>query len=99
MSEPSRGGRHPALVHIPFGLVMAVVVVGLVRIVQYHWREGTVWIGLALFLAAGLRALLRDEQAGLVAIRGRGVDVLSYAGFGTMVIAVALTIEGGPLET
>ncbi|CRK59893.1 hypothetical protein [Alloactinosynnema sp. L-07] len=78
--------------------MMAVVVVGLVRITQYYWREGTVWIGLALLLAAGLRALLRDEQAGLVAIRSRAIDVLAYTAFGVMVIAVAMTIEGGPLS-
>jgi hypothetical protein len=95
VSEPT---RHPALVHLPFVLVMAVVTVGIVRISMYNWREGSVWIGLALFLAAGLRAVLRDEQAGLVAIRSRPVDVLSYAGFGAMVIAVAVTIEGGPLN-
>ncbi|MGQ0837621.1 DUF3017 domain-containing protein [Actinokineospora sp.] len=96
--SPQRSGKHPALVHLPFGLVMAVVVVGLVRILQYYWREGTVWIGLALLLAAGLRALLRDEQAGLIAIRSRAIDVLSYTIFGVLVIAVALTIEGGPLS-
>ncbi|SDD17107.1 DUF3017 domain-containing protein [Actinokineospora iranica] len=96
--NPQRGGKHPALVHLPFGLVMTVVVVGLVRVVQYYWREGTVWIGLALLLAAGLRVLLRDEQAGLIAIRSRAVDVLLYGAFGVLVIAVALTIEGGPLN-
>ncbi|GAA2965131.1 DUF3017 domain-containing protein [Actinokineospora diospyrosa] len=95
---PQRGGKHPALVHLPFALVMAVVVLGLVRIIQFSWREGTVWIGLALLLAAGLRVLLRDEQAGLVAIRGRAVDVLLYGLFGFVVIAVALTIEGGWLN-
>ncbi|RLK60883.1 MULTISPECIES: DUF3017 domain-containing protein [Actinokineospora] len=95
---PQRGGKHPALVHLPFAMVMAVVVLGLVRIIQFSWREGTVWIGLALLLAAGLRVLLRDEQAGLVAIRGRAVDVLLYGLFGVMVIAVALTIEGGWLS-
>ncbi|MBM7770236.1 putative membrane protein [Actinokineospora baliensis] len=95
---PQRGGKHPALVHLPFALVMAVVALGLVRIIQFSWREGTVWIGLALLLAAGLRVLLRDEQAGLVAIRSRAVDVLLYGLFGIVVIAVALTIEGGWLN-
>ncbi|EWC62032.1 hypothetical protein UO65_2668 [Actinokineospora spheciospongiae] len=94
---PQRGGKHPALIHLPFGLVLAVVLVGLVRIVMYAWREGTVWIGLALLLAAGLRVLLRDEQAGLIAVRSRVIDAFLYGGFGTMVIAVAMTIEGGPL--
>jgi hypothetical protein len=80
-----------------FGLVLVAVLFGMVRIVQYHWREGTVIIGGALLLAAGLRALLSTERAGLLAIRGRGLDVLTYAGFGLLVLTVALTITGGPL--
>jgi hypothetical protein len=90
--------RHPVLAHLPFGLVMAVVVLGLVRIFLYHWRQGTVLIGAALFMAAALRALLREEQAGLIAIRSRGVDVLTYGGFGVCMMAVALTIQGFSLE-
>jgi hypothetical protein len=89
--------RHPVLAHLPFAMVMAVVALGLLRIVLYHWRQGTVLIGVALFLAAGLRALLRDDQAGLIMIRGRGVDVLTYSAFGACMIFVAMTIEGGPL--
>jgi hypothetical protein len=91
------GRKHPVLAHLPFAMVVAVVAFGLFRIVLYHWRQGTVLIGVALFLAAALRALLRDDQAGLIMIRGRGVDVLTYAGFGACMIFVAMTIEGGPL--
>lgn len=96
MTTPHRR-RHPVLSHLPFGLVMAVVVAGLARIGMYHWREGTVLLGLALFLAAGLRVLLTDEQAGLIMIRSRAVDVLTYAGFGACMIFVSITIAGGPL--
>jgi hypothetical protein len=96
MTTPHRR-RHPVLAHLPFALVLAVVAFGLFRIVLYHWREGTVVIGIALFLAAALRALLRDDQAGLIMIRGRGVDVLTYSAFGACMIFVAMTIEGGPL--
>lgn len=96
MTNPQRR-RHPVLTHLPFAMVMTVVALGLVRIVLYHWRQGTVLIGLALFLAAALRALLRDDQADLIAIRGRGVDVLTYSAFGACMIFVAMTIEGGPL--
>jgi hypothetical protein len=96
MTTPHRR-RHPVLAHLPFGLVLAVVALGLFRIVLYHWRDGTGAIGVALFLAALLRALLTDEQAGLIAIRSRGVDVLTYMGFSASVIFVAITIEGGPL--
>ncbi len=83
--------------HLAFAAVLAVVALGLVRIVQYHWRDGTAIIAGALLLAAGLRGLLPPDRTGLLAIRSRGVDVLTYGGFGLLVLAVALTIVGGPL--
>jgi Protein of unknown function (DUF3017) len=97
MTTPRRR-RHPVLTHLPFGMVMAVVLLGLLRILLYHWRQGTVLIGIALIMAAALRALLRDDQAGLIAIRGRGLDVLTYAGFGVCVLFVAMTIQGFHLD-
>jgi hypothetical protein len=84
---------------LTFGLILAVVAVGMVRIAQYHWREGTVIIGGALLLAAGLRAVLPPERTGLLGIRRRSLDVLTYGIFGLLMLAVALTITGGPLAT
>ena len=84
--------------NLPLLLVLAVVAVGLVRIGMYHWREGTVLLGAALLVAALLRALLPETSIGMVAIRGRGVDFLLYSGLGIMIMAVALTIQGGPLN-
>ena len=83
---------------LTFGLVLAVVLIGLVRIAQYHWREGTVIIGGALLLAAGLRAVLPPERTGLLGIRRRAMDVVTYGVFGLLMLAVALTIVGGPLD-
>lgn len=77
--------------------MLVTVLLGMVRIVQYHWREGTVIIAVALLLAAGLRAMLASERAGLLAIRSRRLDVLTYGGFGLSVLVIALTITGGPL--
>lgn len=95
---PEQRWRSAAGQHLPFALVLAVTVLGLVRIVQYHWRQGVVLIGVALLLAALLRVLVTDEQAGLIAIRGRGVDALLYSGLGFVVIVVGMTITGGPLN-
>jgi hypothetical protein len=83
---------------IPLTLVLAVVAVGIFRITQYHWRQGTVLIGGALVLAAALRAMLPESRIGMVALRSRAVDVLLYGGLGIMVMAVSLTITGGPLN-
>jgi multisubunit Na+/H+ antiporter MnhB subunit len=84
------------LAHLPFAVVMALVAVAALRIGMYHWRQGAALIGGALLVASVLRAALSDEQAGLLQIRGRSVDVLSYAGLGILVLFVALTITGGP---
>ncbi|MGH3938263.1 MAG: DUF3017 domain-containing protein [Pseudonocardiaceae bacterium] len=83
--------------HLAFGAVLAGVLLALVRIVQYHWREGAAIIGVTLLFAAGLRAILSPERAGLLVVRGQRVDVLTYGGSGLLMLAVALTITGGPL--
>nr|WP_307832223.1 DUF3017 domain-containing protein [Prauserella cavernicola] len=92
-----RPDRRRLLVHLPFAVVMLLVAIAAVRIGMYHWRQGAALIGGALLVAAVLRAALSDEQAGLLQIRGRAVDVLSYAGMGLLILFVALTITGGPL--
>jgi len=81
---------------LPFLVVMVVVAVAFVRIAQQHWREGTTELGLALLLAAVLRATISDRLAGLLAVRTRRVDIVTYAVFGAIVVAVSLTITGGP---
>ncbi|WP_026360354.1 DUF3017 domain-containing protein [Amycolatopsis nigrescens] len=96
MTTPRRGRGGPLVAHLPFAIVLLLVAVAGVRIWQYHWRQGAVIIGAALLIAAVQRAVLSDEQAGLLAIRGRPVDVLSYAGLGVLVLFIAFTITGGP---
>ncbi|MGH3438702.1 MAG: DUF3017 domain-containing protein [Sciscionella sp.] len=90
--------RPAVLSQVPFALVLAVAAVGIVLIIEYHWRRGSTLIGLALLLAAALRMLLSDQRAGLIAIRSKGVDVLCYGGFAVLMIAVSLTITGGPFS-
>ena len=79
--------------------VLLVVAIAFVRIGLQHWREGTTELGLALLLAAALRAALPDRTAGLLAVRPRRVDVVTYALFGVVVVLVSLTITGGPLAS
>lgn len=85
--------------HLPFLVVMVVVAVAFGRIALQHWREGTTELGLALLLAGVLRATLTRTAAGLLAVRSRRVDIVTYVLFGLVVIAVSLTITGGPLAT
>jgi hypothetical protein len=79
--------------------VLVVVAIAFVRIGLQHWREGTTELGVALLLAAALRASLADRAAGLLAVRPRRVDVVTYTLFGLVVVLVSLTITGGPLAS
>jgi hypothetical protein len=79
--------------------VLLVVAIAFIRIGLQHWREGTTELGVALLLAAVLRAALPDRTAGLLAVRPRRVDVFTYTVFGLVVALVSLTITGGPLAS
>ncbi|WIV58654.1 DUF3017 domain-containing protein [Amycolatopsis nalaikhensis] len=91
-----RRSRTARFTQLPFAAVLLVVAVAALRIVQYHWREGAALIGAALLLAAVLRAVLPTARAGLLAIRGKAVDIVTYTGLAAAVLYVALTIIGGP---
>ena len=94
-----RRHRQARFAQLPFAAVLLVVAVAVLRIVQYHWREGAALIGAALLLAGVLRAVLPTERAGLLAIRGKIVDIVTYAGLAAAVLYVALTIIGGPFSS
>ncbi|GLZ44524.1 hypothetical protein Acsp06_07090 [Actinomycetospora sp. NBRC 106375] len=89
--------RRKVLAHLPFLAVMVVVAIGFTRIGMQHWREGTTELGVALLVAGALRASLTRTAAGLLAVRSRRVDIVTYVLFGLVVVAVSLTITGGPL--
>ncbi|MBP2180586.1 asparagine N-glycosylation enzyme membrane subunit Stt3 [Amycolatopsis magusensis] len=95
-APPPRKDRRSWLVHLPFAVVMAVVALAALRIGMYHWRQGAALIGGALLTAAVLRGVLSDTRAGLLAIRGKAVDVITYSAFATLILFVALTITRGP---
>ncbi|MGW5716756.1 DUF3017 domain-containing protein [Amycolatopsis sp. NPDC003865] len=94
-----RRNRQSRFTQLPFAAVLLVVAVAVLRIVQYHWREGAALIGVALLLAAVLRAVLPAARAGLLAIRGKVVDIVTYTGLAAAVLYVALTIIGGPFAS
>ena len=76
----------------PTAAVLLVAATAMVRVLTAHWREGGVLLGAALLLAALLRVVLAPESAGLLVIRGRGLDVLAYAGLGLAIVFLAVTI-------
>ena len=81
----------------PAAVVLAIAAIGLLRVATANWREGAVLLGGSLLVGAVLRGVLPPDRAGLLAIRSRMIDVLSYTGLGLAVVLLALTITRGSL--
>ena len=78
----------------PFILVLLLAAGG-VAFSTFHWRKGVEVIAAAVVLGAVLRAVLTERQAGLLAIRHRGFDVMCYLVLGGGVAAVGLLLPHG----
>ncbi|CAN5531108.1 DUF3017 domain-containing protein [soil metagenome] len=80
-----------------------IVVVGLIFLTAFvlvaasFWRRGALLIGIGVGVAAALRLLLSEDQAGLLVVRSKGIDFVTMAAVGTAVIYTAWTID--PLGT
>jgi hypothetical protein len=84
-------------IFLPAALVAVIALVGMGLVLSQHWRRGAVLLGAALLVAAVLRLALQAEQAGLLAIRSKAIDVLCYSGLGVTMVLLAVTITRGSL--
>jgi hypothetical protein len=75
------------LVQWPITLVLIGVGVAMVMIAMDYFRRGSIVLSASVLLAAFLRLLLPDADAGMLVVRSRKVDVLILA-----VLGVGLTI-------
>jgi DUF3017 family protein len=82
--------------HGAISVVWVIAAAGFIRVLAEHWREGTGLIGGALLVAAVSRVVLPEDRAGLLAIRSQAIDVLSYLGFGLVMVLLAATIPRTP---
>jgi hypothetical protein len=88
---PSRPVRR-RLHNLPTVAVFVVLAVGLAGLTLDHWRKGAQVVGAAPLLAALLRLVLPAREAGPLAIRSRGIDVVLYAGAAVAVVALASVV-------
>lgn len=81
----------PTLTVAAIGLVAAILVAA------GFWRRGTLLIGIGVGVAAALRLVLTDEQAGVLAVRTKPLDVAMMSTVCAAVLYIAWTID--PLGT
>lgn len=61
----------------PITLVLAGVAIAMILIASDSFRRGSVVLSASVLLAAFLRLLLPDEDAGMLAVRTKKVDVIT----------------------
>jgi len=76
----------------PLALVLLGLAVGLVVLSFSDFRVGSIILGVAIIFGGALRLVLPRERAGLLAIRGRPIDLLTMFGLGIALTTVAVLI-------
>ncbi|MBJ8347395.1 DUF3017 domain-containing protein [Antrihabitans sp. YC2-6] len=78
-------------------VVTIVIVVAVVLVLSERWRRGALVFGGGTLLAAAFRLCLPADRVGLLAVRGKGFDVLALVTVGTAIVLLAASID--PLGT
>lgn len=76
----------------PILVVLAGVVIALVLVSLDYFRRGSVVLAGSVLLAAFLRLLLPDREAGLLAVRSRRVDVTVLGVLGALLAVFAFWV-------
>ncbi len=79
--------RRNWLAQWPITLVLVGVGIAMVMIALDNFRRGSIVLSASVLLAAFLRLLLPDSDAGMLVVRSRRIDVITLA-----VLGVGLTI-------
>jgi hypothetical protein len=95
-SEPDDGDRrYPSTIGGAFYLlILAATAVGIVAAYVDDWRLGIRIVGGAMIVAAVFRLVLRQRDAGMLAVRHRLIDVALLAAMGAALIFLAGDIPG-----
>jgi hypothetical protein len=81
----------------PIVLVGLTFAAALALVGTNFWRRGSLLIGIGVGVAALLRLVLSEDRAGLLVVRGKGIDFMTTATVGAAMFYIAWTID--PLGT
>ncbi|MCZ4120676.1 DUF3017 domain-containing protein [Streptomyces sp. H39-S7] len=79
----------------PILVVLGGVALGLVLTAADHFRAGAVLVGAALLVGAAMRFTL--PSVGMLAVRSRFTDVITYLVLGTAIVLLALMAQPDPI--
>ncbi len=81
----------------PIVAVGSIFALAFLLVALSFWRRGALLIGVGVAVAAVLRLVLTEKQAGLLVVRSKRIDVAMTAAVSAVVLFTAWTID--PLGT
>jgi hypothetical protein len=89
--------RFLAWLRLEWPYVLVIAIIGAAALYMWiapgHWRRSSGLIALALLAAAGLRFALPSERAGLLVVRGRLRDGVTYLFIGGVLLGLAIHLH------
>jgi hypothetical protein len=90
--------RYPSTIGGAFYVsILAAAGVALVIASRSDWRLGIKVLGVSLIVAALLRLVLANRDAGMLAVRNRFIDAFLLGGAGAALVALATSIRDMPV--
>jgi multisubunit Na+/H+ antiporter MnhB subunit len=77
--------------------VLAVTLSGLALVAFGHWRPGLILVGASLLAGAVGRLVIGNDDAGMLGMRPKPIDVVALTGLGSALVVLALLIPNRPL--
>jgi flagellin-like protein len=81
----------------PIVTVVLIFAVAFTLVAANFWRRGALLIGIGVGVAAVLRLALTEDRAGLLVVRGKGIDFTTMSLVAASMVYIAWTID--PLGT
>ena len=74
----------------PISLVLLGIALSMIFVATDHFRRGSLVLAVSVVLAAFLRLFLPENQAGMLAVRSKSVDmaILAVLGMGSAIFAL-----------
>jgi hypothetical protein len=92
--DQPRRRRPQTIGGVVYLMVLAASGVGLALVVTASWRIGLIVVSVALAGAAVARAVIPEGWSGMLKVRARWIDVLTYAGLAALLFATVVSVSG-----
>lgn len=98
VGRPAEAGWRSWSREWPFFTSVALLVLAMVVLLSGHWRRGAFGVGIAVLAAGLFRALLPEEKAGVLSVRGKLFDSIVLLGTAGVMLGLTMIVPHSRLS-